>query len=56
MDGDGLSDAQEAALGTQPGNPDTDADGMRDGDEVRVGRNPLVDEIKLLIILFQYPD
>jgi hypothetical protein len=26
---------------------------MRDGDEVRLGRNPRVDEVKLLELLFQ---
>ncbi len=52
-DGDGLSDAQEAALGTLPGQRDTDSDGTDDGDEVRLGRNPRVDEIKVLLLLFQ---
>ena len=36
-DGDGLSDAQEATLGTDPANPDTDEDGLLDGDEVDRG-------------------
>jgi serine/threonine protein kinase len=35
-DGDGLVDTQEAALGTDPANPDTDGDGVRDGDEVLI--------------------
>lgn len=30
-DNDGLSDQRERALGTDPNNPDTDADGVRDG-------------------------
>jgi hypothetical protein len=30
-DGDGLSDAYEVAAGTNPANPDTDADGVSDG-------------------------
>jgi hypothetical protein len=33
-DGDGLTDAQEIALGTDPNNPDTDGDGYSDGVEV----------------------
>jgi eukaryotic-like serine/threonine-protein kinase len=40
-DGDGLSNAQEAVLGTDPNNPDTDGDGVSDGDEVLIyGTNP----------------
>lgn len=33
-DGDGLTDAEEAALGTNPSNPDTDGDGLSDFDEL----------------------
>ena len=33
-DGDGLTDEEEAALGTDPFNKDTDGDGLSDGDEV----------------------
>lgn len=36
-DGDRLPDADEAAVGTDPGNPDTDGDGYYDGDEVALG-------------------
>jgi len=32
-DGDGLTDTQELALGTNPNNPDTDGDGRCDGPE-----------------------
>ncbi|MDD5749251.1 MAG: hypothetical protein PHO91_00490 [Patescibacteria group bacterium] len=40
---DGLSDAEERALGTNPYDPDTDNDGVLDYDEVRVYRtNPLL--------------
>jgi hypothetical protein len=39
-DTDGLSDAQEAELGTDPANPDTDADGLFDGPEVAAGTDP----------------
>ncbi len=40
-DGDGLTDHQEAALGTNPNNPDTDGGGVNDGTEVANGTNPL---------------
>lgn len=40
-DGDGLSDAAEALLGTDPNNPDTDGDGLCDGAEVLAGTDPL---------------
>lgn len=40
-DGDGLTDGQEAELGTDPNNPDTDGDGINDGDEVANGTDPL---------------
>ena len=40
-DGDGLTNAQELALGTDPLNRDTDGDGMPDGWEVFYGLNPL---------------
>ncbi|MEH2565037.1 hypothetical protein [Bradyrhizobium sp. AZCC 2289] len=33
-DGDGLTDVEERALGTDPNNPDTDGDGLPDGWEV----------------------
>ena len=33
-DMDGLTAAQEGLLGTDPGNPDTDGDGLTDGEEV----------------------
>jgi hypothetical protein len=41
-DSDGLTNAQEAALGTDPRNPDTDGDGVSDYLEYLQGRNPLV--------------
>jgi YD repeat-containing protein len=40
-DGDGLSDAQEILIGTDPFNPDTDGDGFSDGVEVASGSDPL---------------
>jgi len=40
-DNDGLTNAEEIALGTDPNNPDTDGDGLKDGDEVKkYGTNP----------------
>jgi hypothetical protein len=41
-DGDGLTDAEEHALGTDPQIPDTDADGLSDRAEIRIGTNPLI--------------
>ncbi|KPA63165.1 hypothetical protein XK27_12110, partial [Streptococcus suis] len=40
-DGDGLSDAKEAELGTNPNEKDTDHDGYTDKEEVDQGTNPL---------------
>ncbi len=41
-DRDGLTNKEEFALGTDPNNPDSDGDGLADGDEVHVfGSNPL---------------
>jgi hypothetical protein len=39
-DRDGLSDGDEAAIGSDPHNPDTDGGGRLDGGEVRAGMNP----------------
>lgn len=41
-DGDGLTDAEEYLLGTDPFNPDTDGDGYSDGVEVAAGYDPLI--------------
>lgn len=42
VDQDGLSDEQEKRIGTDPQKPDTDGDGLRDGDELLVyGTDPL---------------
>ena len=41
-DGDGLTNAEEARLGTNPNNVDSDGDGLKDGDEVyRYKTDPL---------------
>jgi YD repeat-containing protein len=49
-DSDGLTNAQEIALGTDPLNPDTDGDGFSDGLEVLLGTNPLDPNSKPSII------
>jgi hypothetical protein len=41
-DGDGLSDEEETAIGTDPNNVDSDADGVQDGGEVNAGTDPLL--------------
>lgn len=40
-DGDGLTDQEELAFGTDPNNPDTDGDGYSDLVEIRSGYDPL---------------
>jgi hypothetical protein len=39
-DGDGLENAEEAALGTDPGSKDSDGDGVSDNDEFSHGTDP----------------
>lgn len=41
QDGDGLTNTEEAAEGTNPTNPDTDGDGINDGTEVTNSTDPL---------------
>ncbi len=43
-DGDGLTDAEEAELGTDPENEDTDGDGLTDYDEVELGTDPTAED------------
>ena len=40
-DGDGIIDADEASLGTDPLKPDTDGDGLSDYEELLLGTDPL---------------
>ncbi len=44
-DGDGLTDGEEADLGTNPNDPDTDGDGLTDGEEVLVVDDPNTDAV-----------
>jgi hypothetical protein len=53
-DGDGLTDDEEAALGTLPNVTDTDNDGYSDGDEIAIGTDPLDPESLLTIIATDY--
>jgi len=39
-DEDGVSNIVEAFYGSDPNNPDTDGDGVNDGDEITAGRSP----------------
>jgi hypothetical protein len=41
LDGDGLTNAQEAIYGSNPFNPDTNGDGISDGVSVAAGINPV---------------
>ena len=45
-DGDGLLASEEATLGTDPANPDSDDDGWDDGEEVSGHTDPLLDTDK----------
>lgn len=44
---DGLTDAQELALGTDPQSVDTDGDGQADLEELQSGHSPLVPQKEL---------
>lgn len=43
-DEDGLTNAEEEELGTDPKEADSDGDGLDDGDEVDLGTDPLVED------------
>ncbi|MEO5913882.1 MAG: hypothetical protein ABIS50_06590 [Luteolibacter sp.] len=43
-DGDGISNGDEQAKGTNPSNPDSDGDGANDDDEIKSGHDPLSNE------------
>ncbi|HEL0521875.1 TPA: calcium-binding protein [Streptococcus equi subsp. zooepidemicus] len=45
-DQDGLTDAQELALGTNPFSSDTDSDGLTDLEEVQQDLNPIHHQLK----------
>jgi hypothetical protein len=50
-DGDGLTNFQESAFGSDSGDADSDRDGMPDGAEAAAGRHPAVNEAALLQIM-----
>lgn len=50
-DTDSLTNLQEVQAGTDINNPDSDGDGINDGTEVADGRNPLVNESALLLLI-----
>ena len=39
-----LNDSEELEYGTDPNNPDSDNDGLSDGDEVASGTDPLAED------------
>ncbi|MCO5043752.1 MAG: thrombospondin type 3 repeat-containing protein [Kiritimatiellae bacterium] len=54
-DGDGLNNSWETSYGSDRNNPDTDGDGMSDGDEHRAGTG-LLDESSYLAMVRIQPD
>ena len=50
-DQDGIADVDESLYGTDMANPDTDNDGMNDGEEASIGRNPTVNEPAVMSII-----
>ena len=55
-DGDGLTDAEETALGTDPNVADTDGDGFSDGQEVAAKTDPLSQSSLLSAVGVSSPD
>ena len=55
-DGDGLTNAQEYVLGTNPMMYDSDGDGFSDGDEAQDGSNPLDEHSLPSYVKFFVPD
>lgn len=55
VDGDGLSRSWEKSHGTDPGNPDSDEDGMIDGHEIRAGTGPTDNSSLLLVVQINPP-
>lgn len=55
-DGDGLTDAEEAALGTDPNLADSDGDGFTDGQEVAAKTDPLSRSSQLAAVGVSSPD
>jgi len=50
-DGDGLTNLHEFLLGTSADNSDTDGDGVDDNTEYLAGRNPVVNEAAVIMII-----
>ena len=49
-DGDGVTDGEELAHGTNPNKPDSDADGFTDGEESIAHTDPLDDGETLKVV------
>jgi len=50
-DSDGMSNIDEYLAGTDATNADSDFDGMNDGDEIAIGRDPLLNEPAILVVI-----